>query len=207
MDYDDSDDNDHSNSGNGKLPVSPSAVPARRGTHGAQYARIDHRSGAITFGRDDTPLPLNHLYTVPWREVSQGYKEFRGKSVTNTVMKPVFAGPCPQPPGDYAPYGVDGPRPCMELRLCSLTEPGFAVVYSCLNESGTSRMLDLWGEIAAQYSVTTAFANPVVSVGPDSYTNQYGTTFCLAYTVKDWLGDDGATLLSKAKAPEGDKPF
>jgi hypothetical protein len=37
----------------------------------------------------------------------------------------------------------------------------------------------------------------VVTPWADSYTNQYGTTFCLAYRVRDWIGDDGTTLLSQ----------
>ena len=83
-------------------------------------------TGAITFGRDNIPLPLDHHYAVPWREVKWGYKEFTGRTVTNSVLRPVAAGPCPMPAGDFAPYGVDGPRACMELKLCSVTEPGFA---------------------------------------------------------------------------------
>jgi len=197
-------------SGGSNLPANPddilrnmrAAVPARHGASaGALYARISHATGAVTFGRDDAPLPLDHLYAVPWREVQWGFKEFVGKTVVGTTMRPVAAGPCPLPAGDFTPYGIDGPRACMQLRLCSLREPGFSVIYSCLNESGGSRILDLWGEIAAQYAVNKAFANPVVTPWADSYSNQYGTTFCLAYRVRDWCADDGATLLSQAGDP------
>jgi hypothetical protein len=186
------------------------AVPARRGDllNGASFVRIDHRSGAITYGKDSMPLPLEHEYTAPWREFQWGYKDFVGRNVTSSVLQPVCAGPCPMPPGNaFTSFGVDGPRACMELRLCSITEPGFAVVYSCLNESGTSRILDLWGQIAAQYSVNETFANPVVRVGPDSYTNQYGTTFVMTYDVGDWLSDDGTTLLSTVEDLDTSSPF
>ena len=172
------------------------AVPARRGAAGVNYVRIDCRTGAITFGRDEIPLPLDHKYAVPWREVKWGYKEFTGRSVTNSVLRPVAAGPCPMPAGDFAPFGVDGPRACMELKLCSVTEPGFACIFSSLNESCTSRILDLWGDIAAQYGVDPKFANPVVTVGSDSYTNSYGTTFVMMFAIADWIADDGTTLLS-----------
>ena len=94
---------DASNGGNSQLPVSKdqilqnmrAAVPARRGAAGVNYVRIDCRTGAITFGRDEIPLPLDHQYAVPWREVKWGYKEFTGRSVTNSVLRPVAAGPCP----------------------------------------------------------------------------------------------------------------
>jgi hypothetical protein len=75
-------------------------------------------------------------------------------------------------------------------------------VYSCLNESGMSRIFDLWGEITAQYAINPAYANPVVEVVVDDYTNQYGTTYRLAYSVIDWIGDDGATLLSRVATLE-----
>jgi hypothetical protein len=194
-----------SNDGNGQLPASQdqilrnmrAAVPVRRhGGAGVNYVRIDCRTGAITFGRDEIPFPLDHEYAVPWREVKWGYKVFTGRSVTDSALRPVAAGPCPMPAGDFAPFGVDGPRACMELRLCSLKEPGFVNVFSSLNESCTSRILDLWGDITAQYAVNPQFANPVVTIGNDSYTNSYGTTFVMVFAIVNWIADDGATLLS-----------
>jgi hypothetical protein len=196
---------DQSSGGNNQLPASRdqilanmrAAVPTRRhGGSGINYVRVDHRTGAVTFGRDDVPFPLDHQYAVPWREVRWGYKEFTGRSVTNSVLCRVAAGPCPLPPGDFAPFGVDGPRACMELKLCSITEPGFVNVFSSLNESNTSRILDLWGDITAQFSVNPEFANPVARVEVDSYTNSFGTTFVLVYRIEDWIANDGATLLS-----------
>lgn len=197
----------NSSDGSGQLPVSQdeilrnmqAAAPAqRRGGKGETYARIDCRTGARTFGRDDTPLP-DHRFAVPWREVAWGYKEFAGKTVVKAAMKPIAAGACPMPAGDFTPYGVDGPKACMELRLCSLNEPGFGPIYSCLNDSGSSRILDLWGEITAQYQVNPQFANPVVKLVSDSFTNSYGTTFVLTYDIVDWLHDDGTTLLSQVQ--------
>jgi hypothetical protein len=42
------------------------AVPARRtGGAGVVYARLSRETGALTYGRDETPLPLDHDYTVP----------------------------------------------------------------------------------------------------------------------------------------------
>ena len=35
-----------------------------------------------------------------------------------------------------------------------------------------------------------------MTVGTDSYTNQYGTTFVMTFAIEDWIADDGATLLS-----------
>ena len=35
-----------------------------------------------------------------------------------------------------------------------------------------------------------------VTVGNDSYTNQYGTTFVMVFAIADWIADDGTTLLS-----------
>ena len=214
---------DPSNSGNSQLPVSHdetlrnmrAGVPARRGTVGVNFTKLDQNTGAFTFGRDKIPVPLDHDYTLPWREVKWGIKEFTGRNVTNTVMRPVAAGPCPMPPGDFAPYGVDGWRACMEIKACSVTEPGFVWVYSSLNESNTSRILDLWGDITAQYAVNREFANPVVRVGVDHYENQFGTTFVVIYEIRAWIADDGTTLLSKvdpAPTPlpggaEAERPF
>jgi hypothetical protein len=194
--------------GGAALPVSQddilrnmqAAAPARRtGGGGVVYTRLGRDTGALTYGREETPLPLDHDYTVPWREILWGWKSFRGKAVVDSKLIPIAAGACPQPPIPYTPYGVDGPKQAVELRLCSITEVGFCGVFSCLNVSGQNRVLDLWSGIAAQFAVNAQFANPVVRVVVDHYVNSFGTVFVVTFPVRDWLADDGVTLLSKTE--------
>ena len=105
--------------GGGNLPASKdqilqnmrAAVPARRGAANVNYGRIDHKTGAMTFGRDNIPIPLNHRYAVPWREVKWGFKEFSGRTVTSTTLTPVAAGPARCRPATSHPTASTGPGP------------------------------------------------------------------------------------------------
>jgi hypothetical protein len=183
------------------------------GMAGVQFMKIDHRTGAVTCGRDSIPVPLQHRYAVPVALIRHGFKVWESGLVTAQVMEPIAAHPAlPMPKTPYVVFGQNGPRKAMELILLSLDEPGFNLSYGVLNvssENEVNRLVaDALGQIRAGHA---AYANPVIKIRPQLCNyRKFGTSgWAFGHELVDFISNDGATLWSKVKMVEdpGELPW
>jgi len=142
------------------------------GGDGRRFMRVCHKTGAITHGKEDLPVP-DHRYAVKFAEMLHGYTEWRGGTVTSKVLKPMALSPLPMPASPYVGFGEDGPRKTIELNLYSVDEPGFVLIEHC---------------------------NPIIEQNSDSYVSRATgqRTYTWAYKIVDWASDTGV-LQSQAR--------
>jgi hypothetical protein len=196
-----------------KLPASPDLITDNLnaalatlgssgggGGGGSQFMRIDYETGAVTYGRDNTPVPLKYRWAAPIAGLMHGYKVWEGSRVVEQVMRSMITQPAlPMPATPYVGFGQSGPRKCTELQLCALDEPGFTLIFSVLNVSNENEVRALVGEIVAHVSTTgMKHPNPVILIKPRNYQWNGKTIWCFGFEIVDWAANDGVSLMSKA---------
>ncbi len=169
---------------------------------GLQFTRIDFQTGAVTYGRDAAPVPLQHRFATPLALMRWGFKVWEGKIVAAQVMEPIGAGPIPMPKTAYVAFGQNGPRRAVEIVLLDLDEPGFNLSFGALstsNENAVNRLVtDGVKQIHAGHR---DYANPVINIVPQFCEyRKFGTTgWAFGHKLVDFISNDGRTLWNKVK--------
>ena len=173
------------------------------GGGGETYLKIHNKTGEITFGSSQTPLPEDRRrFVVPVPLFLYGYTiQKDGKPIERHLVSMASDPRMPTPPGGkYTKYPDDGPRKTVEITLSSLDEPGFNLVFTSWSISHENRLSNLWENIASQKdgkAGKAGFLHPVILLKSSCYKNDFGTTFHFDYEILDWLHNDGNTFLSK----------
>jgi hypothetical protein len=170
------------------------------GGGGMPFLSIDRDTGAVTFGKDKTPVPLKQRWTVPLASLQHGFKVWENGRVTEERMVSMLTAPSlPTPETPYVDFGQNGPRKCTQLDLCSVDEVGLGIRFSSLSVSNDNRIHTLLGEIVTQISAKgPEFPNPVIKIRPGNYLWNGKTVWHFDYELVDWLANDGKTLQSQA---------
>jgi hypothetical protein len=163
-----------------------------------KFLKIDHVTGACSFGRDQAPVPLTHKWAIPISSLQHGFKVWEGGKVTHEVMVPMASQPAaPEPPQPYVGFGENGPRKVTQLNLHSLNELGLASTFSSMGVSHDNRIKSLLGDIVEQISARgPQFCNPVIYIRPGNYPWNGKTIWHFDYELNDWIANDGVTLQS-----------
>jgi hypothetical protein len=183
------------------------------GLPGVQYSKVDSKTGAFVYGRDNTPVPLKQRFAVPPALIRGGFKVWEGGVVVAQVMEPIVSNPLPVPKGGrYVAFGENGPRKAIEAIMLGFDEPGFNLAFSALsisNENGVARVVaDAAAQIRAGHK---DYSTPLIQVVPQLCNyRRFGTTgWAFGHKLIDYVSTDGTTLWSKVKqvADPGDLPW
>ncbi len=189
---------------NFKAAMATTGTPG--GGDGFAFMRIDHQTGAMTFGKDGAPVPLGHRWAVPIASIEHGFKIWSGGKVTEEVMVPMAQQPAAPTPGEpFVGFGADGPRRVTQLNLHSLEEQGLALTFSSMGVSHDNRIRSLLGDIVDQIAAHgPKYPNPVIRLKPGNYTWQGKSIFHFDYELTDWISNDGVSLQSAAPAEDAE---
>ena len=123
------------------------AVPADQDAVAAQF-RINHKTGAITFAPNNSPLPPDFTWVVPAHGIRHGYvvAGADGRVISRHLVQ-MATDPRPEPPGPYVAYGQPGPRKLTSVLLNCVEEPGFHMVADVYGEHGSAAVRRLIGAI------------------------------------------------------------
>ena len=98
---------------------------------GDTFLKVDDRTGEITFGQENAPLPAGHRFVVGLHEINHGYVVSTpppAKVLERRLVPMAQGGARPTPPsGQYGTYEQGGARDVVEIGLSSVDEPGFQV--------------------------------------------------------------------------------
>lgn len=170
---------------------------------GDTYLKVAKGSGALTFGKEDTPLPPGHRFVVGLHEITHGYivSTGAGGTIIERHMVPMAHGPRPVPPGgQYGTFEDGGARNATEVSLSSIDEPGFKLTFTAWGPSNANRVGNLLDTAIVHLQSPdgqSGFIHPIVVVKSGSYKHKtYGMIHHIDFEVVDWLHTDGQQLLS-----------
>lgn len=173
---------------------------------GDTFLKVDDKTGAITFGQEDSPLPEGHRFAVGLHEINHGYVVSTpppAKVVERHLVPMAQGGTRPTPPGgQYGTYEQGGARDVVEVGLSSIDEPGFKLTFTAWGASSANRIGNLLDKAITHLGSAdgqSGFVHPVVVIKSGSYHNKKWakTIHHIDFDVVDWLNVDGKTLLSE----------
>lgn len=184
----------------GALSAGARQIGAGGGGGDGRFLSIDHRTGAMTVGKEAAPFDTEALWAIRVEEIRWGYYVFTGdKAPDKSNMIPMVSGrPKPIPPGGYTRYPEDGPRDCVELKLHPVAG-GEPIEFAPVSVSSQNRIANLVEKIGQQSMLPDGqmgFTNPVIRAFSHWYVNSYGKIWHFDFEVKDWTDDSGEVLLS-----------
>lgn len=191
-----------------EIRTSPSAITSiGTGGGGDNFLKINHRTGAITYGMENTPLPESRRrFVVPVRLITHGYTVNLGGKPAEKHLVPFFGrSDRPVPPGGrYVDYGQDGARAAIELALNSIDERGLALTFTSWSISHDNRLrklLELVRNHADTREADEGFVHPVIRVKAGSYPHpDFGVIYHFDFDPLGWLHDSGRKFVGEIAA-------
>lgn len=151
---------------------------------GIQYIKVDGNTGTMTYGRDDTEVPLGQRFAVPFDACEHGIIKWSGGKVQDRKMIRYLEGPVPPVPHGEPRVGTlpkpnerDGWNEVISIRMVGLggEMDKVEVEADCNNESKRQQAMDLLGEMTNMADTAhgeKGFFNAVVVIEVDSYWNK-----------------------------------
>jgi hypothetical protein len=124
-------------------------------------------------------------------------------------MVPMIDQPVrPVPPGGYAQkFGDPGAKNATEIKLSSLEEPGYELVFTAMGISNENRLRGLLEDALANFDTEAGqagYVHPVILITPGHYFHpkQSREIFHFDYTIVDWMMEDGKLWSKRNSGPK-----